>query len=69
MKHTKREILEALRIIQDECRGTACEKCPFGGKVIGSVRCLLIDSMPVGWLLNDKHGAWKALLKRGEQDE
>lgn len=30
MKHTKEEIINALKVIKDECTGTQCYACPFG---------------------------------------
>ena len=68
MKHSKRAILKALRIIKSECKGTRCERCPFGGSVGGLPRCLLKMTVPVGWVLNDKCETWKAVIG-GDSDD
>ena len=33
MKHTKEEIINALKVIKDECRGTSCVDCSLGNNV------------------------------------
>ena len=68
MKHSKRAILKALRIIKSECYGTPCDRCPFGGSVNGSIRCLLKMNTPLGWVLNDKCETWKAVIV-GDSDD
>lgn len=68
MKHSKRAILKALRIIKSECDGTRCEICPFGGPVNGFTKCLLRATSPVGWVLNDKCKPWKAVIV-GDSDD
>lgn len=68
MKHSKRAILKALRIIKSECNGTSCENCPFGGSVNGFTRCLLKMTHPTGWVLNDKCETWKAIIV-GDSDD
>lgn len=68
MKHSKRAILKALRIIKSECSGTRCERCPFGGSVNGFTQCLLKMTSPVGWVLNDKCETWKAVIA-GDSDD
>lgn len=69
MKHSKREIMKALRIIKSECSGTSCEYCPFGGSVNGFIQCLLQMAVPFRWELNDKCEAWKALRVGDRYDE
>lgn len=69
MKHSKRAILKALRIIKSECEGTRCEVCPFGGPVNGYERCLLRRTIPLKWELNDNREAWKALRVGDRYDE
>ena len=68
MKHSKRAILKALRIIKSECNGTSCERCPFGGLVDGFPKCLLRMTVPVAWVLNDKCETWKAIIV-GDSDD
>lgn len=68
MKHSKRAILKALRIIKSECNGTRCEICPFGGLVNGFPRCLLKMTSPIGWVLNDNGETWKAVIV-GDSDD
>lgn len=73
MKHSKRAILKALRIIKSECEGTPCERCPFGGSVNrftknGFTKCLLKMTAPAGWVLNDKCETWKAVIV-GDSDD
>ena len=69
MKHSKRAILKALRIIKSECGVTSCENCPFGGYVNGHERCLLRMAIPLKWELNDNREAWKALRAGDRYDE
>lgn len=69
MKHSKRAILKALRIIKSECEETRCEGCPFGGPVNGHERCLLRRAIPLKWELNDNREAWKALRVGDLYDE
>lgn len=61
MKHTKEEIINALKIIKDEC--TNCKNCPFGDSsyMIGTY-CKLLRSDPCGWEINDTPPQiWRAL--------
>ena len=68
MKHSKRAILKALRIIKSVCNGTSCENCPLAGNVNGLTQCLLRTAPPIGWAINDKCKAWKAIIV-GDSDD
>lgn len=46
MKHTKEEIINALKVIKDECRGTSCVDCSLGNNV-GD--CRLSARSPAHW--------------------
>lgn len=63
MKHTKEEIINALRIIKDECATTNCEDCPFGDlNYISATHCKLKRVNPVDWEINDiPPQTWRAL--------
>jgi hypothetical protein len=51
MKHTKEEIVAALKIIRDECRNSEdCMLCPFGN---ACPHCILQDGMPMHWDIVD----------------
>ena len=62
MKHTKEEIIEALHVIQDECKEHNCLDCPLGdvdpeeGK-----RCKLMRSEPAKWKIHKQEEHWRAL--------
>ena len=59
MKHTKQEILDALKVISDECyeAGGECEKCPFR---VDST-CMIANSNPECWeIKEDTEDDWKA---------
>lgn len=57
MKHTKEEILNALRIIKDECRGTECKDCPFSDDAL---RCRVHES-PFSWDIKEENEKqWRA---------
>jgi hypothetical protein len=57
MKHTKEEILNALRIIKDECRGTVCKYCPFSDDTL---KCLVREH-PYEWdIKEEKEELWRA---------
>ena len=56
-----KELIEALHVIQDECkkhRMLHCYECPFWSDNLDA--CKVIDSEPMLWEINDK--AEKALL-------
>lgn len=61
MKYTREELLEALRIIKDECDmydRDKCELCPFyqtGG-------CGINANEPWMWDFNDEEPTWRAFL-------
>lgn len=59
MKHTKEEILNALKIIKDECSGTHCKDCPFGNE---GGDCNIPKGPPEDWVVK-KEGpeqTWRA---------
>lgn len=62
MKHTKEEILNALRIIQDECTDVSCDNCPFGVRTKNAYGCMFkTDEMPDEWRIkSEKESAWRA---------
>ena len=46
MKHAKKEILDALKLIKDECEATHdCHECPFAG----ADGCILHRDAPYRW--------------------
>ena len=54
MKHTKEEIINALKIIKDECDNTNCVDCPFRDFYkIGEHQCKLHQQSPCDWEIND----------------
>ena len=59
MKHTKEEILNALKIIKEECYHAACKECPFGERDGG---CLTQDHVPESWSIEDEEPeqVWRA---------
>ena len=57
MKHTKEEIVAALKVIRDECRNSEdCTLCPFGN---ACYHCVLQDGMPMYWDLEPEK-PWRA---------
>ena len=58
MKHTKEEIINALKVIKEECAGQVCEKCPFGGD---GGKCKLVNDSPDNWAIDEGDGIWRAL--------
>lgn len=59
MKHTKEEIINALKVIKEECTGTQCRNCPFGE--INGV-CRLEERTPALWDITDEPPkTWRAL--------
>ena len=60
MKHTKEEIINALKVIRDECDGTDCSYCPFGH---GENGCKLIYTDPANWKIAElpPPETWRAL--------
>lgn len=62
MKHTKEEIVAALRVIKDECasqNGAACTLCPFFIKGKG---CSIGNKLPQSWDIVDiePEKTWRA---------
>ena len=66
MKHTKEEILNALQIINDECKVNGiCGMCPFGDDVIQhGTYCRLKRSNPADWIIQEEKTVWRALENR-----
>lgn len=63
MKHTKEEIIGALKIIKEECKGCSCQQCAFGGnEAINGIFCRLILTTPVGWEIKEElpKEVWRA---------
>ena len=58
MKHTKEEIIGALKIIKEECEAhsNSCVDCPLYGH-----GCGVLDDIPSGWSLADPEPkTWRA---------
>lgn len=55
-----KSILTALKIIKTVCEdnGVNCESCPM----YGNQTCLIHDSEPDNWHINDTGDVWRALL-------
>lgn len=62
MEHSRKEIIEALKIIKDVCiDNLECSACPFAHIANGYVKCKL-DEEPTNWNINDqKDEIWRAL--------
>jgi hypothetical protein len=62
MKHTKEEILNALKVIRDECEGVWCDKCPFGRRENNLVyECALRHTLPDEWdIAEEEPETWRA---------
>lgn len=62
MEHSRKEIIEALKIIKDVCiDNLECSTCPFAHIANGYVKCKL-DEEPTNWNINDeKDEIWRAL--------
>ena len=59
MEHSKKEIIEALKIIKNVC--VECSTCPFAHIAHGYVKCKL-DEEPTNWNINnEKDEIWRAL--------
>ena len=60
MKHTKEEIINALKVIKDECFETRCNDCPFGR---GENNCKLLGTNPADWKIAElpPPETWRAL--------
>ena len=58
MKHTKREILDALNVIKSECEATAsCQVCPFRDET----GCALYHMRPEDWEITEEEPeVWRA---------
>ncbi len=64
MKHTPEEIINALRIIQDECAAynEDCLNCSFYTNNSNGCKFIKDGEDPANWRLN-KTNAWKAFVK------
>lgn len=49
MKYTEQQILEAVKLIQDICHETECEKCPFE---TADGECGITENVPEEWVIN-----------------
>lgn len=59
MKHTKEEILNALKIIKDECKDIDCEDCPFLNDENNV--CCIQDDPPSSWKIKvETEQTWRA---------
>lgn len=57
MKHTKKEILDALKVIKDECAfATSCHLCPFRR----AESCAILSEDPEDWTLAEDPEVWRA---------
>ena len=66
MKHTKEEIINALKVIKDECADhERCKHCPFGddGDSCNLVDLVDTDSIPSEWKIAElpPPETWRAL--------
>lgn len=58
MKHTKEEIINALKVIQEECSrcDEGCFGCPFY-----KIGCIINNTAPSNWMLNTTEPeTWRA---------
>lgn len=62
MEHSKKEIIEALKIIKGVCvDNLECSTCPFAHTANGYVKCKLGEE-PTNWNINnEKDEIWRAL--------
>lgn len=62
MEHSRKEIIEALKIIKDVCiDNLECSTCPFAHIANGYAKCKL-DEEPTNWNINnEKDEIWRAL--------
>lgn len=61
MKHTKEEIINALKVIKDECNQTSeCDDCPFADK---NNNCAFSTEVPPDWEIAElpPPEKWRAL--------
>jgi hypothetical protein len=61
MKHSRRKILKALKIISNVCLNKDCTVCPFGGRDDKGAFCLIMDKKPFMWEIGDECYQWKAI--------
>lgn len=58
MKHTQEEIINALKVIKDECEShNCCEECCFNNI---HLRCMFSETFPFKWKINEKNDVWRA---------
>lgn len=64
MKHTKEEIINALKVIKEECRASEeCKECPFCDDSIDYTTICMFDRpiAPAEWGISDiKPETWRA---------
>ena len=62
MKHTKEEIINALNVIKEECKGNFCVSCPFYDKTLTDVpKCMIRSDAPMVWdLVDEEPKIWRA---------
>ena len=57
----RKELINALRIIKNECdSNTRCATCPFSDNNEMNV-CKIIEDLPYQWNINEDTGMWRAL--------
>ena len=56
MKHSREEIINALKIIQETCLEHRCEDCPFGND---NAECILMNFTPEDYVINETT-VWRA---------
>lgn len=65
MKHTKEEIINALKVIKDECEShncgneceCGCDECCFNNYNLG---CVISEMFPSDWRINEIQEEWRA---------
>ena len=62
MKHSKEEIIGALKLIKDECQEQICPKCTFyNPSATNPTTCMIRANAPMAWNLNDTEPeTWRA---------
>ena len=68
MKHTREEILDALKVIKETCDDfDCCNACPFykfTESLNWNASCAIRDQneTPADWELRENHDVWRAFL-------
>ena len=60
MKHTREEITNALKIIQDTCRAQTIYPCYNNCPLSKNGECVLQEQAPEDWKINPSPPVWKA---------